>query len=333
MTDGDGLPAERSWPPGRPLPDAEAVAANCNDCGAAWRVHVSLAGFRLRCGCGAFVAVPAVAATGTAAASLPPPDRLPLRRVDSRPRDDRGQVLLPADPGEMLFSEVPTDLPLAPGALRQASPTNQARWTNRTLLEFTALFFALVGPQVAALWLSHGREFELLLPFASLASGALVAIVVAWAGPCGRIGFQAAAPRHYGESLLAAAVGLGLAVAWLQLLEATVDGIEPDMVQQLTQRLGVPMALFVVAVSPAVLEEVVFRGVLQGRLLALLGRRAGLLTTAAAFALCHAQPAVLPIHMGLGLWLGWLRERCGSLLPGMLMHFAYNGSIVVLGIG
>ena len=69
------------------------------------------------------------------------------------------------------------------------------------------------------------------------------------------------------------------------------------------------------------------------RLTALPGPRVGPVATAAAFALCHGAPAVLPIHMGLGLYLGWLRERSGSLLPGMLMHFAYNGTIVVLGIG
>ena len=44
-------------------------------------------------------------------------------------------------------------------------------------------------------------------------------------------------------------------------------------------------------------------------------------------------PAVLPIHLALGLYLGWLRQRAGSLLPGMLMHFTYNGAIVVLGVG
>jgi membrane protease YdiL (CAAX protease family) len=183
------------------------------------------------------------------------------------------------------------------------------------------------------MWLSRGREFELLLPFTSVVSGVLVASVVVCAGPYGSLGFARAAPRHFGEALLAATVGLAAAAGWLAVLHGVPDGVETDAVQRLTDRLGVPVALFVVAATPAVLEEVMFRGMLQGRLLALCGVRIGLLLTAVAFALCHAQPNFLPIHLGLGLYLGWLRERAGSLLPGMLAHFAYNGAIVVLGLG
>ena len=69
---------------------------------------------------------------------------------------------------------------------------------------------------------------------------------------------------------------------------------------------------------------------LQGRLIALYGRNLGLFVTATAFALVHGQPAVLPIHLSLGLYLGWLRERSNSLLPGMLMHFLYNGTLVAM---
>ena len=29
-------------------------------------------------------------------------------------------------------------------------------------------------------------------------------------------------------------------------------------------------------------------------------------------------------------YLGWLRERSDSLLPGMLMHFLYNGTLVAM---
>ena len=88
--------------------------------------------------------------------------------------------------------------------------------------------------------------------------------------------------------------------------------------------------LFVVAVTPAVLEEVIFRGMLQGRLMALMGRFGGFFVTAVAFAVVHGQPVALPIHLSLGLYLGWLRERANSLLPCMLMHFLYNGTLVTL---
>ena len=37
-----------------------------------------------------------------------------------------------------------------------------------------------------------------------------------------------------------------------------------------------------------------------------------------------------PLHMGIGLYLCWLRARCGSLLPGIVLHFLYNTSLVFL---
>jgi membrane protease YdiL (CAAX protease family) len=191
---------------------------------------------------------------------------------------------------------------------------------------------ALLGPQLAALLSARGQEFELLLPFTSLVSGVLVALVAAWAGPYGRLGFVRAAPHHFVNAVAAAAAAVVLAHLWLLVLREAFPDLE-DPLRPLRERLGVPVVLFVVAVAPAVLEEIVFRGLLQGRLQALLGARVGLVTTAFAFAACHGNPAVLPLHVVIGLYLGWLRQRSGSLLPGMLMHFAYNGAIVVLDVG
>lgn len=329
MSDGEPLPLAHSWPAGRAIPDAEVILARCAACGATWRVHQSLAGFRLRCSCDAWVEVP-LPPPAPASQELPMPttDRVPAR-LDTRTRDENGLVLLPGDPGEMLFAPVRTDLPLAPGALLRASPTNQARWTNRTLLEFGAMLAALLGPQIAAFVFAKGREFELLLPFASLCSGILVAIVVAIAGPPGVLGFRRAAARYCAEALLVAGAGVMAALGWLALLRHAFPDL-PDGMRDLVGELGLPLALLVIAVSPAVLEEVIFRGLLQGRLLALLGLRNGMVATAAAFALCHGQPLVLPIHVGIGLYLGWLRLRSQSLWPCMLAHFAYNGSLVGL---
>ncbi|MCU0867924.1 MAG: CPBP family intramembrane metalloprotease [Planctomycetes bacterium] len=326
-------PAPRSWPADRPLLDAEAIAVVCRDCQAPWRVHRSLAGFRLQCHCGAWIEVPPPAG---ALLPAPPPSAAPAKagRELGRPTLARGELIeLPDNTDDASFAPVATDLPLAPGALRHQSPSNQARWSGRTVLEFVAILVALLGPQLAALLLSRGDEFELLLPAATVASFVLVALVVAFAAPYGRIGLRGAAPRYFGEAVLAAAVALGAASLWVLVLREAFPDADADAIEALTRQLGVPLTLFVVAFGPAVLEEVTFRGVLQGRLLALLGTRVGLVVTAAAFALCHGQPALLPVHFGLGLYFGWLCLRAHSLLPGMLTHFLYNGAIVVAGIG
>ena len=47
------------------------------------------------------------------------------------------------------------------------------------------------------------------------------------------------------------------------------------------------------------------------------------------FAAAHGISMGTPLHLGIGLYLGWLRDRCGSLWPGILLHFAYNGTLVL----
>ena len=325
-------PAEMPWPPGMPS-EGDAIAVVCRACGQPWRVHPSMAGFRLRCRCSGWVEVPA-------AAPLASPASLPIPRPDEAatalpaiasalPTDERGLVSVPAEPGVVVFAPIATDLPLAPGALLQASDSNRARWTTRTVLEFVAMMAALFLPQLAAMLLAKGREFVLLLPLADLVSGALLLVALAFAGPYARMGFGGAKAKHWAEAALMTGPFLLLAHLWMHLLQQAFPGAV-DPLAGMREQLGVVASLFVVAVSPAVLEEIIFRGALQGRLLALLGERIGLVVTAMAFALCHQAPAVLVVHVSIGLYLGWLRQRCGSLLPGMLLHFLYNGSLVLL---
>lgn len=332
-TDGAAPPpAALPWPPGMPSDD-DAIAAVCSSCAQPWRVHASMAGFRLRCRCGGWVEVPA-AATPASSATLPAPraddaaTALPAV-AHALPTDERGLVSVPVEPGVVVFAPIATDLPLAPGALLQASDSNRARWTTRTVLEFVAMMAALFVPQLTALLLAKGREFVLLLPLADLVSGALLLVVLAFAGPYARMGFGGAKARYWAEAVLMSAAFLLLAHLWMQFVQQAFPGAD-DPLDGLREQLGIVASLFVVAVSPAVLEEIIFRGALQGRLLALLGERTGLVVTAMTFAACHQAPAVILVHASIGLYLGWLRQRCGSLLPGMLLHFLYNGSLVLL---
>ena len=333
MTDGCEQPV-RTWPQGRALGDEECVELSCATCRTRWRIHDRLRGFRLRCSCDQWLEIPAPPASATAPAQLTGgrDPELPVSLDVARASlDERGMLALPGDDhdGDVIYTEFPVQTPMAPGAMRRASNSNLQRWNNRTVLEFALLMAALLLPQLAVWLLSEGQEFELLLPFASLASGALVALVMAWAGPYARMGFRWTAPRYFLEAVGVAATAVGIAVVYVMGLEALVPDMTSGMGDML-HRMGLPAALFVVAVTPAVLEEIIFRGMLQGRLMALFGRGGGLFVTAAAFAIVHQSGPILPIHLGAGLYLGWLRERSDSLFPGMLMHFLYNGTLVWL---
>lgn len=335
MSEADGQPVVRTWPPGRELADDDCIEMSCPTCQIHWRVQNRLRGFRMRCECQDWLEVPGLPAAAdetSQPAAIEAPDRSELPATFSRRTaklDERGMMQVPGEEGDVIYQKLPLDAPLAPGTIRRASQSNQTRWTNRLLLEFALMMFALLGPQLAVMFLSHGKESELMLPLASLASAILIAAIVAGSGTQGSIGLRRAAPRYWLEVIPAVVGWILIALAYTEMLRQMFPSMETGM-EDLTERLGLVASLLVIAVSPAVLEELIFRGMLQGRLVALFGQPLGIFVTAVAFALVHGAPMVLPIHLGIGLYLGILRERSDSLIPGMLVHFFYNGTLVML---
>ncbi len=89
------------------------------------------------------------------------------------------------------------------------------------------------------------------------------------------------------------------------------------------------MALLLVALAPAVCEELLFRGlILSG--LRKLGPWVGVLLTALLFGLAHASVhRLLPTAL-LGVAFGFLVLRSGSVVVGMLAHGLNNGLAVLL---
>lgn len=87
-----------------------------------------------------------------------------------------------------------------------------------------------------------------------------------------------------------------------------------------------PLTLWAGAVLVAPFsEEAFFRGIFQTGLGRIIHPRGAVVLVAAAFGLAHAnQPQViLPLFM-LGLALGWVYERCGSLIAPMALHLVFN---------
>jgi ABC-2 type transport system permease protein/sodium transport system permease protein len=94
----------------------------------------------------------------------------------------------------------------------------------------------------------------------------------------------------------------------------------------------------ILALAPAVLEELFFRGYLLAALAGEGGKDGrAVFASAALFALFHllvlgslAVERLLPSFL-LGLVLGWLAVASGSVLPGMLLHVIHNAVIVLMG--
>lgn len=98
------------------------------------------------------------------------------------------------------------------------------------------------------------------------------------------------------------------------------------------------LALTTVALVPAVCEELLFRGVLLPALLTRHRPGAAVFVSAALFASLHVAPTSdggvtlyqVPQALLVGVALGVLRLRSGSLLPGVLAHTLYNATTFAL---
>ncbi len=82
-----------------------------------------------------------------------------------------------------------------------------------------------------------------------------------------------------------------------------------------------------VGVLAPIAEEMVFRGAIQRRLAEALGKRSpwiAIVLTAALFAVVHGNMAQGINAFVLGLLLGWMYVRTGSLVPGIAFHLTNN---------
>lgn len=84
------------------------------------------------------------------------------------------------------------------------------------------------------------------------------------------------------------------------------------------------LKLFLLAILPAVCEELFFRGLLLSLLRPSFGPVQTVLLTALFFAVAHANPWYFPYYFVLGIFLGWVRQWRDNLALCMLAHFANN---------
>jgi membrane protease YdiL (CAAX protease family) len=333
VTDGGAGGDAASWPEGTRVADDECVGARCDACALPWRVHRSMAGFRIRCRCGAWIAVPH------------PPDVRALPGTPTALAESRAAALAAPDDDEAAFLAAaprPRALqgvrgwdgrPLRPDAdgkwsLRHAEIETRSKWTNATILSLAAIMACFWVPPIVVQVVASGAHQALWMPVVAAASSLLVLVVAHSGREYATQGLRRAAPRHFVEAVLVAGGAAALAIGWVRLLESSFPRLVNEF-PSLRAEVGLPVMLFAISLCPAVFEELAFRGLLQGRLYVLMGRIQAILVVGAAFGLAHGFTTGLPFHIGLGIWLAFLRDRSGSLLPGMVAHAIYNATIVV----
>jgi membrane protease YdiL (CAAX protease family) len=85
-----------------------------------------------------------------------------------------------------------------------------------------------------------------------------------------------------------------------------------------------------VAVQPAVIEELAFRGVIFAGISRALSGLETVLVSAMMFMILHLSPMRFPHTFALGVGAGFLRYRSKSLYPCMVMHFCHNFMCVLV---
>ncbi len=90
------------------------------------------------------------------------------------------------------------------------------------------------------------------------------------------------------------------------------------------------LAILLMAVLPAIFEELIFRGIILNGLLSKFNQVSAIFISAAMFAFIHGSIEQLLYQFALGVVLAWLVLRTGSLFSGMLVHFLNNAMVLIM---
>ena len=211
---------------------------------------------------------------------------------------------------------------------RQATPTAAAAMFGGVLILVVKFFMSLSPSKMDT--------------FGQLTQMALVTQVLVIAAPAVLLTFfLARSPR---ETLLLkwpswatipAAILLAVAVhPMANVLQTVVAELYPisenvrpalEQMQGLLQHANFFELLLVIAVVPAICEELAFRGFVLSGFRRLGHKWRAIIYTSVFFGLAHGILQQSLIACLLGVVLGFLAAQCGSILPGMVFHCVHNG--------
>ena len=170
-------------------------------------------------------------------------------------------------------------------------------------------------------------------------------LVVRWSGGNAATTFALRLPRPAGRAALGIVGGLLIGLgAWAGLAELLLY-LGADRLTEATRftelaallpELPLPLLIVSLALAPALCEEFAFRGLLLTGLKPRLGATRAILVSGVVFGLFHFVTELglwerLLSTTLLGLVLGWVRVRTGSLWAGVALHATNNTLILLAG--
>ena len=139
--------------------------------------------------------------------------------------------------------------------------------------------------------------------------------------------------KPWGTLLWVALFSLGTIIPLSFLYEQLGIEMDENTQQIITSMMKEPWGYVAVGILAPLAEEVVFRGAILRILLGIMSKKnhwVAIIISAAIFGVVHANLAQFVNALLMGLLLGWMYYRTGSLVPGILLHWVNNTMAYVL---
>ena len=128
-------------------------------------------------------------------------------------------------------------------------------------------------------------------------------------------------------------MALGTLIPSSFLEELTHVEMPAETLHTFTAMLREPISYPVLAVLVPLAEEMVFRGAILRTLLTLADKRnhwIAIAISAVFFAIAHGNMAQILHVVPMGLLLGWLYYRTGSIVPSLVLHCVNNSAVYII---
>jgi len=145
---------------------------------------------------------------------------------------------------------------------------------------------------------------------------------------------------YAGNFFMAATVGVPAAVVFIGLNNGFVYLMSLANISlprgsfvtdvSISGKYGFILSILVAVLLPGIIEEIMFRGVIQGAMHMQGGKLSAVFFSAVAFSLFHADPLFILAPFLAGLLLGFMRYKSNSIYPPIITHITMNLTILLV---
>jgi len=134
---------------------------------------------------------------------------------------------------------------------------------------------------------------------------------------------------HFAVSLILLCILLCINFAYHSWLISLSPDSEYDIIELLKKnKVNNYLIILTICITPAIVEEISFRGLIQHWLSVVINSRKAIIVSAGMFSIMHFDILSFPYLFLLGCLLGWIKKRTNSLYPPIILHFFHNYTVI-----